>query len=97
MIKQSIKASGAFFDKFNGRPNLMTPEQLQYYESENFYVELASGKFMDVKLYGVTVLEKNTLEHRHDLSKPFDTLQAAEDYIHALETAIPEGQGAADQ
>ena len=80
----SDTAYAAFQKKFRGQWNLITDDWARYYEIGPYFVELSGGKFMDVKLFGVTVLEKENLTHRHDLSKPFDTQQAAEAYIHEL-------------
>ena len=79
---------------FNGDKNFVTPNIIKYYvkkKNNNFlFVELSTGKFMNSKIYGVTVL-KGTLKGNKlclgrciDKDKPFNTEKEALTYIESL-------------
>lgn len=73
--------AGLIFNQvYNGARNFMTPDLIRYGQHGRFFYELSSGMFMNDKLFGVTVLEKNGTK-RHDLSSSFPTQSEAEQYI----------------
>jgi len=79
---------------FNGDKNFVTPYIIKYYtkqKNNNFlFVELSTGKFMDSKIYGVTILKgtlkgnKLCLERCIDKDKPFNSKTEALTYIESL-------------
>lgn len=80
----SQEARELFAAKLKGK-NVLTPNLLRYGLSGGFAYELTEGTDMDRKpLYGVTVLERGSGFHRHDLSKCFWSLAEADAYIGGL-------------
>jgi len=66
--------------------NFMTPELERYGQQGDFVYELSSGQGMTGNtVYGVTVVDLRTKEHRHDLSNMFHSYKEANDYINDLE------------
>lgn len=71
---------------FKGHSNIMTPKTLENIKIKNYLIEISTGKFMDFYLCGVTVLkilDDGTLTDP-DLSKSFDSLNNAYEYIKTL-------------
>lgn len=65
--------------------NFMTPEVVRYHKAGKYIAELARGEDMDGDyIYGVTVVEYDKGQCRHDLSECFDTEAQAIAHIHAL-------------
>lgn len=63
--------------------NFMTPYVIDYYEIKDGACELSTGKFLDVTLFGVTVVKNR--KNRYDLSKCFDSENEAMEYIKTLQ------------
>jgi len=62
--------------------NFMTPDIIKYGESGTYIYELSEGRFMDTKMYGVTVLTRRG--ERTELDKCFSDLEEAKTYIETL-------------
>lgn len=67
-------------------PNFMTPHTEQIEQATNdVFVELSYGEFLDKPLFGVTVLkynkERKTFESGHELSTSFNERARAESYF----------------
>jgi hypothetical protein len=70
---------------YNFTANFMTPDVIKYGMAGNYVYEISTGKgFMNDSIYGVTVLERDTGNKRHDLSKCFGTEEKAYNYISEL-------------
>lgn len=79
------KVREVFNDKFNGKKNFITPNVLSYSETHNYYIELSQGTGIDGQnIWGITVIEKDSKEHRHDLSNLFHSKQEADRFIKRL-------------
>jgi len=65
--------------------NFFTPNILAYNETDKYMYELSKGDSMfagnNSKIYGVTVIDKSTLEKRNDLSDVFQSYTEAINYI----------------
>lgn len=65
--------------------NLMTPDVLGYYISGNYIVELSQGTgFSGEQIYGVTVINGETMQREFDLDKCFDNKTNAIKHIEGL-------------
>lgn len=64
-------------------PNFITPNAISYTESKHYYIELSTGDILGCTLYGVTVRNENK-EDPYDLSKCFNSLESAKDYMHKI-------------
>lgn len=60
----------------------MTPDIIKYGESGVYVYELSEGRFMDTKMYGVTVLTRRG--ERTKLDKCFSDLEEVKTYIETL-------------
>jgi hypothetical protein len=70
---------------YNNATNFMTPDVIKYGMAGNYVYELSTGTgFMNDSIYGVSVLERNSGNKRHDLSKCFGTEAKAYNYIEDL-------------
>ena len=64
--------------------NFMTPRILGYLSIKDGIAEISTGdKFLDVEMYGVTVIINN--KRSHNLSKCVHSMQEVEDYINELD------------
>ena len=65
--------------------NVMSDYIIGYYysKSKKYAIELSYGKFMDFKIYGVTVADLETKENSR-LSKSFNSEIAELEYINSL-------------
>lgn len=63
--------------------NFVTPNAINYTESKHFYIELSTGEILGCKLYGVTVRNEDKKDP-YNLSKSFNSLEDAKDYIHEI-------------
>ena len=68
---------------FKGK-NFITPEVIDYYQSDDYICELSSGPgiFNDKKVYGVTVVAIDGKPN--ELSDMFYSLKEAKAYINSL-------------
>ena len=85
----SEAAALAFYKKFRGAPNFMTPHMIGTYELDKYWVEISYGPHIVFDgrynyLHGVTVLDKDTLEHRTDLCKSFRSFEEAVEYVRDI-------------
>jgi len=81
---KTLTYSEAFFKAYNGQPNFMTPVIIDRITTDRFYVELSTGsKFMDLEMYGVTVLDKYGNKYP-ELSDCFNSLEDAKNHINSL-------------
>ena len=64
-------------------PNFVTPNVISYTESKHYYIELSTGEILGCTLYGVTVRNEDK-EDPYNLSKSFNSLEAAKKYIHEI-------------
>lgn len=63
--------------------NLMTPDVIGYYETDNMVIELSSGRGITGEtMYGVTVIKDG--KHSKDLCCAFYSKEKAIDYIEKL-------------
>lgn len=81
------QASRIFVDVVK-RPNIMTPDVVEYQEHNGYVCEIAKGRDMDNKeIYGVTVVDNNLPDPKHDHERsrgPFYSLEEAKEYIRSL-------------
>jgi hypothetical protein len=81
-----MKTSEYRFKEVVKGSNFMTPEVIRYGQQGDYVYELSRGSgFYGKPVYGVTVVDLRTDEHRNDLSESFASLQEATDYINDLE------------
>ena len=75
-----------FQAKFSNKTNPFTPTVLSYTQNDKYLFELSKGNAMmsDDEVFGVTVIEKENKEHRHDLSELFFSQKEAQKYIKNL-------------
>ena len=64
-------------------PNFVTPNAISYTESKHYYIELSTGEILGCILYGVTV-RNDDKEDPYNLSKCFNSLEDAKNYIHEI-------------
>jgi hypothetical protein len=78
-----MNAEQAVLTCYNGEPNFMTPNVIEYMETETLCVELSwgTGIFSD-KMFGVTVVTRDG--ERTDHSSCFQTKSEAMAYINSL-------------
>lgn len=80
-----IASKGKEFQAVVKGENFMTPKVLSYWQSGDYQCELALGHGFDgSKLYGVTVVNTDTMQHEHSLSKCFEKRAQALAYIKVL-------------
>lgn len=78
------EAKQLFDDHIKGK-NIMTPNIIGYGVHRDFAYELSSGEGINREpIFGVTILERKSGYHRHDLSKMFYSLEEARNYLKAL-------------
>jgi hypothetical protein len=82
----TLDATDAFRKVYNGSVNFITPRIIRRGKAGRFYYELSSGKkiFGEGEMFGVTILDIDGLGKRHDLSRSFETMDEALEYIKAL-------------
>lgn len=74
------------FQKVVKGDNFVTPKILRYGQQGDYVYELSKGSgLFDKMVYGVTVVDLRTNEHRRDLSKAFFNREETEGYINDLE------------
>ena len=65
--------------------NFMTPDVNGYFISGNYICEVSHGRGFDNELiYGVTVVNGETMKAEHDLSKMFNKRKDAYNYVKVL-------------
>jgi hypothetical protein len=65
--------------------NFMTPTVSGYWQSGDYQCEVSRGTGIDGnKIYGVTVVNTDKMEHEHSLSKCFDSRAHALAYVKVL-------------
>jgi hypothetical protein len=65
--------------------NFMTPDINGYWISGNYICEVSHGRdFSNNLIYGVTVVNGETMQHEHDLSKMFTKRKDAFSYVKVL-------------
>lgn len=78
----SNRVQRIFHQAFNGLPNHVTPDVLEYGKAGPYVYELSRGCFGSVEVYGVTVLTASG--QRTEKSQSFDTKTAARAYLVTL-------------
>jgi len=78
-MKRTVKE--IFKSNLKGK-NFMTPDIIKYGESGAYIYELSEGRFMNSKMYGVTVLTRRG--ERTELDNSFFDLEEAKAYIETL-------------
>lgn len=82
-----LSTQEAFYKKFNGKTNVITPKVLGYFTALNNYalhIEYSRGTGFKGYIYGVTVLiesPKGELIHIFDWCESFHSSKAARKYI----------------
>lgn len=77
--------SKQLFDTHVKGRNIMTPDIIQYGVSGKYAYELSEGTdFKHRALFGVSVITRRYGEHRHELSKCFPSIEAADAWIVEL-------------
>lgn len=77
--------SGSTFRKVLPNKNFMTPNVIQYITVRDYEVELSSGNGVGgTPQFGVTVVNRVTLEHCRELCEVFDNIKSAKLYINEL-------------
>lgn len=71
-----------FKEVFNGNKNIITPNVLKYGTRGLFAFEISYGDGFDGEtIYGVTLINKETRKHNHELSRSFNTRGEVTDYL----------------
>ena len=78
-------ADQIFHSVFRGAPNVMSPVVSKRGIAGKYAYELSIGEFLDLRLYGVTLLDKKTGARQFDLDQCFFSYPEAVDYIKSLE------------
>ena len=79
-MRKSKRAKEKFNEILGDSTNFITPDVIDYYQTDKYYIELSKGVFMKEKMYGVTVLDTEG-NHLHDKSQSFKSMKDAEEYI----------------
>lgn len=80
-----IISDGKEFRQVVKGENFMTPKLSGYWQSGDYQCEVSRGTGIDgQKIYGVTVVNTDTMEHDHSLSKCFPNRQQALAYVKVL-------------
>ena len=87
MIKRESKEAGKIFNE-NFDENFVTPDVIEYLETDNYYIEISTGMVPDTdwnyhRRYGVTVLDKEG-NNLHGLGKLLGDEVSARKYIRKL-------------
>ena len=78
-------SNGNEFRQVVGGRNFMTPKLSGYFQSGDYQCEISRGSGIDGQtIYGVTVVNTDTMQHDHDLSKLCHSLYEAKAYIKKL-------------
>lgn len=78
-------SDGKYFKHVVKGANFMTPKLNGYFLSGDYECELTHGRGIDGELiYGVTVVNAETMKHEHGLSKMFHRRKDALNYIKAI-------------
>jgi hypothetical protein len=87
-----VKAEQIINKAFNGQKNVLTPTVLCYDQIGNYAFELSMGKFMDTKMFGVSIAYRNSSNNsctpEYDYSKCLYSEQEALDYIKELKKKL---------
>ena len=79
------KTSGQTFRRVLPNKNFMTPNVIEYITVRDYEVELSSGNGIGgTPIFGVTVVNRVTLERCLDLDNSFDNIKTAKLYINEL-------------
>lgn len=79
------RTSGQTFRRVLPNKNFMTPNVIEYITVRDYEVELSSGNGIGgTPIFGVTVVNRFTLEHCRDLCDTFDNIKSARLYINEL-------------
>jgi hypothetical protein len=66
--------------------NFVTPKIIRFGQQGDYVYELSTGRgLFNADVFGVTVVDLRTDEHRRDLSQAFFNREEAEDFINDLE------------
>lgn len=87
-----VNAAAVFNDLYKGVKNCMTPNIIKYGKiNDTLAYELSSGKFMNKTMYGITVISvmiDGFHQPNHDLSKAFQSLRDATEYVKELQEQL---------
>lgn len=89
-IHNSPEATRIVNRAFNGHRNVMTPYWRDSILTPEYAIELSEGDSIDNVhtgnggLWGVTVVDRQTGQPLHSISKSFDSRREADEYIRSL-------------
>lgn len=69
--------------------NIITPITICFYKNKNHIIELSRNTYKT--LFGVTIITKNIYndyEYNRDLTKTFDTIEEAKNYIDDIDKKL---------
>lgn len=80
-----VETSGLTFRKVVKGENFMTPQVLKYITVRDYEVELSQGNGIGgTPIFGVTVVNRVTMEQDHEQSQCFESKKQALAYINEL-------------